>query len=628
MDKDIIFNKKQQVAINHKEGAMGVIASAGSGKTSILLGRIDNLIKEHKVFEGDILAISFTRDTADELESRLKKMGHHHVNVGTFHSICGRILNQEGIRINGYNLVKEWQIDNCFKNIDQKADVKEIMNFISYQKSYMRTYRDEFKPKYSSYPVNELRVFFRAYEDMKTKQTLYDFDDYLLLTLDILKKNPGKYTYDYIMVDEHQDSNKIQNMLLQEWSKAGNIFTASDYRQAIYSFRGGTTEYSMNFESYWEDSQVHNVNINYRSPQNIVYNSNEFIKRYYGDYEHYVDATANKQFDGQVTINYSNDREQESQVIVNQIEKLISEETELNEIAVLYRVNSHADFVEAELKKREIEYDIANNSSFFKRREVAGIIAYLRLIYDNQDGSAFENIFRFRADPLKYMSNKVLNDIQNLAQREGISQYEAALEVDMDKVWQKRNMRLFSNQIDRLTDLANDGINVISLIDNIVRAFKIKQGIKERYTNNEELEERLNSIEVLKSFVKGNNLEQFITYVYSNTDKKKKKDHAVRLMSIHRSKGLEFDNVFVIGIEDGKFPHINSMIDEEARLFYVATTRSKLNLWINEIGKGNRFVEEYGYDKHNTGAVEVVKSDIKNDNEEVMRRLEERMKWD
>lgn len=627
MTNKITFNDKQATAVNFKDGAMGMIAGAGAGKTSILLGRVSNLIEKHKVMEGNILAISFTRATADELTSKLQDMGHHHVNVGTFHSICGGILRQEGINITGYNLIKEWQADNCFKNIDQTVDTNEVLSFISYQKSYMRKPSDEFMPKYSEYTASELREFYQAYESMKRQQNLYDFDDYLLLCLDVLKRNPGKYTYDYILVDEHQDSNKIQNKLLKEWSSTGNVFTASDFRQAIYSFRGGTTEYSMNFESHWDDATVHNVNINYRSPKNIVDRSNKFIKQYYGEYEHYIDAIAHKETDGGIVISSVSNREKEGQEVADKIESLIEQGADLNEIAVLYRVNAHADFVEAELKHRGIEYDIANDSSFFKRREIAGIISYLRLLFNTDDDGAFENVFRTRNAPLKYMSNKVLNDIQKHAQSEGISQYEASREIRLDQPWQTRNMRSFEDDIERLAHKAQSGISVVDLIDDIVRAFRIKSGIRERYVNQEELQERLGSIEVLKSFVKSNNLEQFITYVYSNTEKKKKKDNAVKLMSIHRSKGLEFDNVFVIGVEDGKFPHANSELNEEARLFYVACTRSKQNIWISEIGEGNKFIEEYGYDSTADPSINGVESvEVEDESiDDVVERIRRKM---
>lgn len=597
----IQFNKQQQEAIDFKDGACGVIASAGSGKTTLLLERIRKLVHEHNVFERDILTISFTRNTADDLIKRLAKMGLHHVNVGTFHSICIQQLNKEGYNINGSKMVQEWQIDNCFKAIDQKVDVKDVSSFISYQKNYMVKPDDEFIKKDSAYTEDELRKFYKAYEKMKDNQGLYDFDDYLLLCLEMLRENPGKYTYDYILVDEHQDSNKVQNMLLKEWCQSGNIFTVYDFRQAIYGFRGGTTEYSMNFERYWEDAQVKNVYINYRSPKNIVEKSNQFIRQYYKDYEHYVDSESYSDEDGYIEISSPLSQEVEAIEVVDKIEKLISEGVALKEIAVLYRNNKHADFVENQLKLRGVDYDIANDSSFFKRREIAGILSFLRLIMNTDDNSAFEGVFKLRVYPLMYFSNKILADIQDYANKNDVSLYNAMQYIDYPQSWHKSNVFKFYDNIERIQQMiAEDDKNVISVINEIVKLFQIKKMINDKYSNKEERDERLNSIEVLKSFVKGNNLEQFITYVYSNTERKKKKENAVQLMTIHRSKGLEWDNVFLIGVQDGEFPSqregaMNTIL-EEARLFYVAVTRSKKNLWVSEIGKGNQFVKEYGYD--------------------------------
>lgn len=595
----INFNPQQQQAVSFGDGAMGVIAAAGSGKTAVLLGRIDNLITRRKVFPHNILAISFTNASATELKSRLSKMGEQHkfVNVGTFHAICGRILYQEGIEITGFNLIKEWQIDNCFKNIDKKIDVKTVMNFISYQRNYMRSYDDEFVEKETGYPDDYLRQFYKAYEDLKKQKKLYDFDDYLLLCLDILKKNPGKYTYDYVLVDEHQDSNLVQNQLLKEWCQSGNIFTLSDFRQNIYSFRASNPDFAMYMSKYWKGAQTVNVYKNYRSPKNIVEQSNHFIRQYYKDYEHYKDAEAHHQENGTIEVRSHYDREVEGVEVAEQIEKLIDDNVKLNEIAVLYRMNAHADFVEAELKRRKIEYDIANDSSFFKRKEVAGIISVLRLIHNNTDDNAFEGVFKARNYPLTYLSNKVFSDMQKYADTHDLSMYEAAVDMPYDKGWQKKNVVVFQRIISNLKDKHEKGASVITLINDISRMLKLEETVKEKYSNKDEIEERINSIEVLKSFVKGNNLEQFITYVYSNTSKKKTKKDAVKLMSIHRSKGLEFNNVFLIGVEDGKFPHAKSEIQEEARLFYVATTRSKENLFINEItptGRSTRFIEEYG----------------------------------
>lgn len=595
----IKFNEQQKQAIEHREGAMSVIANPGSGKSTVLLGRIEKLVREHKVQEHSILAITFTRNTADHMIKELNKRDLSFINVGTFHSICGQILRKEGIDINPRNMIKEWQADNCFKKIDKGVDTKEVLGWIGYQKNYMRTSRDEFVKKDSFYSIEELRSFYKEYEDFKSKQNLYDFDDYLLLCYKMLKDSPGKYTFDYILVDEHQDSNTVQNLLLKEWCVNNNIFVVSDPKQALYGFRGGNIEYSMNFEKYWDDATVVSIDTNYRSKKNIIEKANEFIRDYYKDFEHYADSIPFQEEDGHIEVNSYASRGHEGDKVANEIQKLLGDGVQPKDIAVLYRNNKHADFVENQLKRRKIDYEIANDSSFFKRREVAGILSFLRLARDNDDNNAFEGAFRLRVDPLKFFSNVILRDIQNTAGNNDISLFDALVKTRYPQAWHMKNASVFRRNVNRVQDLLHDGDDLGDVIDEIVRLFKFKQMINEKYTHKPEKDERLESIKTLKLFAKGSSLEDFLEFAYSDSGKKKeKKENAVQLMTIHRSKGLEWDNVFVIGVEDKEFPSQRegamNDIEEEARLFYVSVTRSKENLYISEIGQGNRFIEEYG----------------------------------
>jgi DNA helicase-2/ATP-dependent DNA helicase PcrA len=587
------FNKQQLQAINFYKGACAVIAGAGSGKSTVLLNRIKNLIEVHNENEEDILAITFTKNTADELKSKLNKMGYLNVNIGTFHSICRKILLQEGIEVN--NMIKEWEVENCLKKVNPKADIDDIVSFISYQKNYLRTYTDEFVSKDSNYVDDELRIYFKAYETFKKNKGLYDFDDYLIKCYDILKVNPGKYTYEFTLVDEHQDSNLVQNMLLKELCPSGNMFCVFDYRQAIYSFRGGNTEYCMNFEKEWSNASVIHLDINYRSKNNIVHKANQFIKKYYGEYEHYSDSVANEESDGNIQVDTYYDRESEGKEVVDKIEEYIKQGDKLGKISVLYRLNSHASYVENELKRRGIEYEIADKSSFFKRKEIEGIMSYLRLIHNPHDDSAMENIFKLRNYPFTFFSGKVLDDIRKYSGLHNLSLFESTVDMRYPNVWQQKNADEFERHITKLRLQEDKGIHLIQLIDNIARSFQMEKFIKDKYTNKEEIEDRLNSIEVLKTFVKGNSLESFISYVYStgSTSRKKFKKDSVKLMSIHASKGLEFKNVFLIGVEDGKFPHERSDLLDEARLFYVGVTRSEENLHISQIYDDNQFVNEY-----------------------------------
>ncbi len=614
---EIKFNPQQQEAVDAIDGAYSVIANPGSGKSTVLLGRIEKLVREHNVSEKDLLAITFTRNTANHMIQELKKRDLHFINVGTFHSICGQILRNEGININPSNMIQEWQIDNCFKEIEPNVDTKDVMNFISYQKNYKVGVNDEFVSKNSNYNKNELKKFYTAYENMKKRLNKYDFDDYLLLCLDILEKNRGKYTFKYILVDEHQDSNTIQNELLKHWHVDNNVFVLSDPKQALYSFRGGNTEFSMNFDKYWKGAKVINIDTNYRSKKNIIEKSNAFIREYYKGFDHYADSIPFQKEDGYIETNSYTSSAHEAVEVTQKIQELIDNGTKLNDIAVLYRKNKHADYIESELKRKGIEYDIDNDSSFFKRREIAGIMSFLRLLMDTNDTNAMENIFKFRVHPFKFFSNALINDIKRFANDNDMSVFDALDKFNYPKTWNKKNAITFKRIFNRIEESAHDS-NIAELIDEIITSFKIKESINEKYSHKPDREDRMYSLEVLKSFAKDSELKEFIEFVYSGAgDKKKKKEDAVKLMTIHRSKGLEFDNVFVVGVEDKEFPNefegVETDVEEESRLFYVAVTRSKMNLWVSEIGINNRFMKEYGYEHKEDDKNTLEDNDSEND---------------
>lgn len=592
----INFNEQQLKAINFKDGACAVIAGAGSGKSTVLVNRIENLVLNHGVKEDDILTITFTHNAADNLKSKLNKMGLKDVNVGTFHSICAKILCCEGFDLSKKPM--EWQIENLFMTKEygsKKPNIDDIMSFISYQKNYMKSYNDTFMPKDSDYTEEELRIFFKNYENYKTKNKMYDFDDWMLECYKILNNNSDhNYHWKYVLVDEHQDSNLVQNLLLHEWCKTNNVFAVFDYRQAIYTFRGGNPDYCMNFDKEWNNATVVNLDTNYRSNKDLVEKANNFIKQYYGNYKYYSDSIANSVHKANIKTEGNLDRKEESDKIVNEIEKLLKEGENPNEIAVLFRLNSHSNYVEAELKKRNISYYISNDSSFFKRTEINGIMSYLRLIDNPHDNCAFENIFKLRNYPIKYFSNEILENVKSFAGRNNLSLYESFTLYKYDKKWQELNVKIFEQNIEKLRLQKDKNISISNLIDNIKMAFNFEEYIQDKYANKEEQEDRLGSIETLKSFVKGNNIQSFINFAYNPNNKQNKntKD-CVQLMSIHASKGLEFKNVFIIGIQDGKFPHLKSDLIDEARLFYVAVTRPKENLYLSQIYDDNLFVNQY-----------------------------------
>jgi DNA helicase-2/ATP-dependent DNA helicase PcrA len=590
------YNVEQTQAINFKEGAFAIIAGAGSGKSTVLVERVGRLI-EDGISNDEIAVVTFTDNSSKDLKSKFKHKKIEGVTTGTFHSICKRILMSEGIDTS--KQLAPYQIENEFRKLDDKVKYKDVMSFIGYQKNYGIGVNDDFVEKQSDYDENNLRDFYKSYEEFKIKQHALDFEDWLILVIGILKKNPNKYNFQYILVDEHQDSNLLQNELIKLLCPNGNVFCVFDYRQAIYTFRGGNPEYCMNFKEYYPNAKVINLSMNYRSTKNIVDNSNNFISKYYGDYEFYKDSIANNKKLGEIESISNCDKNEEANNIVSKIQKDLKNGVKPNDIAVLYRNNSNSFNIENELKKNGISYFISStDGNFFNRKEISCVMCMLRLIDNPHDNIAYDTVFNTRMYPLTFMPNIIKDRIRDLSATKNISLFDASELIKVDKPYQRQNLDNFNEMISKLIIQHKKGVKLESLVDNILTLLRMDSYIEDKYEG-EQLEERMESIIALKSFIRDNTLESFLKFVYGSGKSQKKctKDD-IQLMTIHKSKGLEFKNVYLVGIQDGKFPSEKAPIDEEARLMYVATTRSKENLTLSQIYKNNRFVDEY-FDKDN-----------------------------
>ena len=584
-------NKQQLKVINFKKGACCVIAGAGSGKTFCIIQRIKKLVEEG-VDPVTILAISFTNKSAANLKSKLKKEGLENVQVGTFHAVCKKILTNEGVDTS--KQLPTYEIENIFKKIDKKAKCKEIMSFISYHKTSNVGVEDDFLIESKYYTEDEMREFYRAYEEHKKSKRALDFTDWMSMTIKILEKDKSKYTFDYLLIDEQQDNDILQNRLMELLCPKENIMVVGDFRQSIYGFKGASPELFMNFDKRFKDTKIINLDLNYRSCNNIVENSNKFIKSYFSNFRHYSDAVANDKRNGDIQLVTNITKEQEGSTIAEMIKKDLERGIKPKDIAVLYRNNSQSFYIENELKERNIEYHIESNNNFFERKEIKAVICMLRLLQNPGDNSAYDTIFRTRCNPFNFLSNKLLSDIEDRAAMKDISLLDASEGVRVEKRWQREALDKFIDIHRSLLIQYQKETSLLTIINNIIKLFRLEKFINEKY-DGEELDERLESLIALRSFVRNNTLDSFLKFVYtSETSKKKIKDNEVQLMTIHKSKGLEFEKVYIIGVEDGKFPSQKARdINEEARLFYVGVTRSKKDQVISEIGDDNRFINEY-----------------------------------
>lgn len=588
------FNEKQIQAINHKDGSCMVIAAAGSGKSTTLLERISNMI-ESGVNQEDILAISFTNASATELKNKLSNKGLDDVAVGTFHSICRNILLKEGATDimsfpNRYKVKREMEQSTGIKDLN----IEEILSFISYQKSHGISPYDTFMRKDSSYSTRELTSFYISYEDFKGMTGTCDFDDWLLNTIDVCTKNKGKHTWKYLLADECQDLNTLHHKLIDLWCPSKNVFIVGDLNQSIYAWNGAVPELFKSFPDRYSGTNVINMNINYRSAKNIVENANSFIREYNIGYKYYEDAIPFKDEDGEIYTKLYDTRQSEAIGVRKKIQELIASGVNENDIAILYRNNAHSDYVESELKQHKIGYKVFSNNSFFERKEIKGIIAILRLIQNANDDEAFETVFKeLRCYPVNYYKGEVVDDLISISGKRNCSLYEAFLDYNFPIQWQKRNGEMFVDFIGRLKLQNEKHLSVPKIIENIVKIFKIRESIEEKYQFSE-WSDKMQSIENLKALCNNMSLDGFLKFIENGSigDNKSNKD-GVSLMTCHKSKGLEYDYVFVIGLEEDKFPSKSSPEVEEARLFYVAVTRAKKWMTISSIG------ESYFYNKYN-----------------------------
>lgn len=596
------FNQEQQRGIDTLEGAVQIIANAGSGKTTVLVNRVANLVQNKRVKPEKILCVSFTRASAEELKKKLGKIGVKGVTTGTFHAICANILAQEGYNLN--SRLFDYEIENAItKGRVVKPDIGEIRSFISYQKNFNKTPKSEsFISKASSedgwgweLSEDEAREYFQIYEDLKKSKEAWDFDDYLIECNKFLSKNPNKYTWDYIMVDEHQDSNTIQEELIPKLCPSGNIFVIGDFLQSIYAFRGAVPENFMNFDKKYQDATVINMNTNYRSDTQIVERANNFAKAFYGDYRHYKDAVTNSKEEGSIDYIVSSSEKEEADFVADQIQEMIEDGVDFKDIAIIYRLNSSVDYIEAELKTRKIPYHIENEGGgFFDRKEIKGILSVLRLAMDMEDSKAYEEMFSFRPYPFTFIANTVLDSVRKVAGAKGINMVDAGTMLTNVRPNVLTNLKTFRDIIYRLNGLYKKGATVSRLIDVIYKDMQLDNYLFNRSNGSEEiLKEKQEGIVSLKNFAEDKELKDFIEFAYAPPVKQKFSKNVVKLMTIHRAKGLEFDNVFLIGMKKDKFPNARGELKEEARLFYVAVTRPKNNLCISQIGYKNDFVDIY-----------------------------------
>lgn len=586
------LNESQRQAVMYPEGPLLVLAGAGSGKTRVLTTKLAYLILEKKVNPYNILAITFTNKAAKEMKERTVKMlGRlaYDIQISTFHSL-GLLIIKENYDKLGFDrhftILDSDDSLTIIKKIlkDMNLDIKmynprAIKNKISGAKNELMD-----SNYYSRFANNEyeeivLEVFKRYEKKVKTNNSL-DFDDLLLLPIKLFKENPDilkhyQERFKYILVDEYQDTNSAQYKIIKLLAnKYKNICVVGDIDQSIYGFRGANFRNILNFEKDYPNAKVIPLEENYRSVGNILNVANDIIKNNKQRKEKNL-WTKNDE-GNKIRYHRAYDEKEEAKFTVESIKKLIISGEDKSNIAVLYRTNAQSRNIEEALLKENIPYKVVGSFYFYNRKEIKDLISYLKLIYNSNDDVSLMRIINV---PKRQIGAKTIERLSIKAVEKGTSLYDA---IDGGKELE------FKKLIESFKKSSED-ITLTQLVELILN----KSGIKKELQNmGIEGEIRLENLEEFKSITKNfeeNNgvvsLEDFLMEIslVSDTEEHKNNNDVVTLMTIHSAKGLEFDHVFIIGLEEGLFPHMNSLdspdeIEEERRLCYVAVTRARKTL--------------------------------------------------
>ncbi len=587
------LNDKQKEAVLYNEGPLLILAGAGSGKTRVLTTKIGYLIEDMKVSPYNILAITFTNKAAKEMKDRINLLIgdiSKNLQVSTFHSFGLKLL-RENCNVLGYDsnfVIMDSEdsltvVKKIIKELNYDPKVynpRGIRNKISSCKNEMIMPNDYSKYAVSEYEKVVLKVY-EKYEDKLRHNNSVDFDDLLLLPIRLFRENSdilSRYQdrFKYVLIDEYQDTNEAQYILTKMISeKYRNITCVGDDSQSIYSFRGANYKNILNFEKDYKDAKTILLEENYRSTKNILNAANSIIKHNTTRKDKNL-WTSNPEGEKIKYYRAYNERD-EAQYTIRKIKELTARNVSYQDIAILYRTNAQSRILEEEMLKENLPYRVVGSFYFYSRKEIKDLIAYLRLIHNTKDNVS---LLRIINTPKRGIGLKTIENLTTKADLKNMSIYDI---IDSGKEL------AFKEIIEKLR-LIKDDLTLTELIDKVLDASGMKAELESEKTLDAEV--RLENLEEFKSITKSFeereglvSLEEFLLEISLISDVEEYKDdlNRISLMTIHSVKGLEFDNVFVVGMEEGIFPHMNSLmensdIEEERRLCYVAVTRAKKQL--------------------------------------------------
>ena len=601
------LNDKQREAVTTTEGPVLVLAGAGSGKTTVLVNRIAYIIEKRKVSPENIIAITFTNKAANEMKERITRLIGTDADsmwISTFHSACVRIL-RSNIDLIGFNrdfviydtsdvktLLKE-----CLKelDLDEKAyPTKALSAQIGKAKDNMQTPEIYEALNSKDYYLSIVSKVYYLYQKKLKNNNALDFDDIVYFAVKILSENPDVLSYyqnkfRYILVDEYQDTNNIQYMLISLLAqKNRNICVVGDDDQSIYKFRGANIQNILGFEDEFEDAVTIKLEQNYRSTKNILNAANAVIAN--NSERKGKDLwTANVEGD-KIIINTAKTERDEGDYIASQIDKSVASGSQYSDFAILYRTNAQSRVIEEMLMRHSIPYRVLAGMRFYDRKEIKDLIAYLRIIYNLRDNVSIKRIIN---EPKRGIGNTTIEKASLIADEKNLTLYDI-----LNKAYDYPQLLRASSKIEDFVKIINSltaSHHSMKLEDFVVKvlndtgylpALELENTV-EAQSRIENLKEFLSVVQEYEKTAEMPSLGDFLENIslVADIDSYDEEQDTVVMMTIHSAKGLEFNNVFIAGFEEGLFPSNRTAIEredleEERRLCYVAITRAKKQLYI------------------------------------------------
>ncbi|GGE35571.1 ATP-dependent DNA helicase PcrA [Pullulanibacillus camelliae] len=603
------LNPQQKKAVQHTKGPLLLMAGAGSGKTRVLTHRIAYLLIEKEIAPWNVLAITFTNKAAKEMKERLTGLTGplaEDIWVSTFHSMCVRILRRDADRIGinrNFSILDTTDQVSVIKqilkekNIDpKKFSPRAILGTISSAKNELQTAKDY--GQMANGPYEEVvRDVYVEYEKRLLKNHSLDFDDLIMTTIHLFKRVPESLSFyqkkfQYIHVDEYQDTNKAQYTLVKLLAERfRNLCVVGDSDQSIYKWRGADIKNILSFEKDYPDAEVILLEQNYRSTKKILEAANRVIANNYS--RRPKNLWTNNTEGHPIHYYRANNEHDEGRFIAGKISELTKDGFNFDDIAVLYRTNAQSRVVEEMLVKANIPYRMVGGIKFYERKEIKDLLAYLRLIANPDDDISFARVVNV---PKRGIGAASLDKLADYALQEDLSLIQAIQEIEQTTVPKRAAKALveFADQIINWSHML-DYLSVTDLVEEVLDKSGYREALKEEKTleSQSRLENLDEFLSVTQDFEKNNedkSLIAFLSELALDSDmgleeEDTQQGEGVTLMTLHAAKGLEFPIVFLAGLEEGVFPHSRSLMEEEEmeeerRLAYVGITRAEQRLYI------------------------------------------------